>query len=301
MNALARYTDPEFFQVERREIFAHNWQIVGDLQAVAAPGDYVCANLAGFPVFAIRGERGQLQAFRNVCRHQQLPVLDNGVGHCEGRVRCRYHGWTYDLGGRCVLAPPQVRPDDFDTTTYQLDGVQLAEWSGLVAVNFAADPEPLSVALADFDVGNVPDGPVARGVVRVFANWKTIVDELVGGAHRVLPSVNTRMCGDKALTRKQDAEVWLFRGPTLHLHLTGKTVSAFQVVPRTFLKSEIHWYALGDADADASAAEQIGKAAELRQERIKAQKAGVPLEEDGVSALLDEVQAAVRDAPSQQG
>ncbi len=293
MNASA-YVDPEVFQAERREVFAHNWQIVGDLAALAEPGDFVCANLAGFPVFAVRDGQGELQAFRNVCRHQQLPVLENGAGHCDGQIRCRYHGWTYDLSGKCVLAPPQVRPDDFETTLYALDRVCLAERGALAFVSFAPEPEPIDAAFAGIDFGAGGLAGSARGVVPVFANWKSIVDEITGGSHRMLPAGSTAFFGERSLVREEAGERWLFCAPSLCLRWVGEALTVFQVVPRTFLKSEIHWYVLGGPNAAVPDVEPLRQAAEARQANIKADQT-VPALPDAVAAeLLGNAQSAVR-------
>ena len=291
MSDPTQYTDPDVFQAERRDVFSRAWQVVGDLEALKQPGDYVCANLAGFPVFVIRDHQGSLQAFRNVCRHQQLPVLDNGVGHCDGNPRCRSHGWTYDLTGECILAPPQVRPDDFDTAEYRLDSIQFAEWRGLVAVNFDGDPQPLASAFANIDVADAPAYFLGRNVVRVFANWKAIVDEIVAGEHRPLPQAEPAHHGNTGLSRHTGDERWLWHAPTLSLHATPDTLLVLQVVPRTFLKSEIHWYLFGhngasQSEIGATAAERTGKAAEARHERIKEQKELPPLADEAAANLL---------------
>ena len=291
MSGPAQYTDPDVFQAERRDVFAHTWQIAGDLEALKQPGDYVCANLAGFAAFVIRDDQGGLQAFRNVCRHQQLPVFDNGVGHCNGQVRCRYHGWTYDFSGKCILAPPQVRPDDMDTVEYRLDGIRFAEWRGLVAVNFDGDPEPIISAFADIDVERAPSSFLWRDVVRVFANWKTIVDEIAAGDYRPLAGAGSTRHGETGLRRQAGDELWLWHAPTLSLHATPDSLLVLQVVPRTFLKSEIHWYLFGHEGAayteiGATAAGQIGKAAEVRQEQIKARSELPPLADEEAADCL---------------
>ena len=39
-----------------------------------------------------------LRAFFNVCRHRAAPILNEPCGTAT-KLRCRYHGWTYDLAG----------------------------------------------------------------------------------------------------------------------------------------------------------------------------------------------------------
>jgi hypothetical protein len=43
------YTSPEFLAREQRDIFAHEWQCVGRASTLAAPGDYLSAQIGDQP------------------------------------------------------------------------------------------------------------------------------------------------------------------------------------------------------------------------------------------------------------
>src|SRR5262249_40919436 len=79
-------------------VFARSWQMVGRREQVAAAGSYLTADVAGEPVLVVRGEDRVLRAFANVCRHRGAVLLTEPAG-CAGRVRCRHHGWAYELAG----------------------------------------------------------------------------------------------------------------------------------------------------------------------------------------------------------
>ena len=98
------YTDPAIHAAERDRIFGRSWQFVGRAEQVKEPGQYLTADIAGEPVLAVRGDDGVLRAFFNVCRHRASPILTDEAG-CVGKLRCRYHGWTYDLAGRLKGTP----------------------------------------------------------------------------------------------------------------------------------------------------------------------------------------------------
>src|SRR5438270_13873245 len=91
------YSDHEIAELERRTAFA-GWQAVGRLDQLAGPGSYLTAEVAGEPVAVLRDEAGALRAFHNVCRHRAATVLTEPCGTAT-KLRCRYHGWTYDLAG----------------------------------------------------------------------------------------------------------------------------------------------------------------------------------------------------------
>jgi choline monooxygenase len=93
------YVDPEIYDAERRTVFAGTWQTAGRLDQLAGPGSFLTTEIAGEPILVVRDAEGVLRAFYNVCRHRAAPLLSEPAGQVS-RLRCRYHGWTYDLTGR---------------------------------------------------------------------------------------------------------------------------------------------------------------------------------------------------------
>jgi phenylpropionate dioxygenase-like ring-hydroxylating dioxygenase large terminal subunit len=230
------YTNPDAFSQERRTLFAREWQMIGRADQIAAPGAYICANLAGWPVFVLRDTAGGLGAFRNACRHQNLPVLDNGAGTTK-LLRCRFHGWTYDFTGAFLSAPPMVGPQDAASPDHHLQPYGVAEWRGLVFI--APDPAAVSPA-ASLDAllldAPLPDDRAPldhfRGEISsdLDCNWKVVVDRYLAGG---------------------DGFRWHF--PCLAFEPMSGGLIVHQIVPRSHLRSRIvrHVYAAGDADAAA--------------------------------------------------
>src|SRR5262245_41304400 len=98
------YLDPEMIALETRKLFAQSWLVAGRRELVSGPGTYLTAEIAGQPIVVVRDLDGVLRAFINVCRHRAAVVM---LGECgkATRMRCRYHGWTYDLAGRLRGVP----------------------------------------------------------------------------------------------------------------------------------------------------------------------------------------------------
>ena len=92
------YTDERIADLERKTVFSRTWQMVGRAEQVAAPGQYITAEVAGEPVVAVRGQDGNLRGFFNVCRHHAAAVMTEPCG-TAARLQCPYHGWTYGLDG----------------------------------------------------------------------------------------------------------------------------------------------------------------------------------------------------------
>src|SRR5262249_44105838 len=98
------YFDAELADCERRVVFGDSWQAVGRAEQVADAGSFLTAEVAGEPILVVRDSDGVLRAFFNVCRHRAAPLLTEPCGRTT-KLRCRYHGWTYDLTGRLRGTP----------------------------------------------------------------------------------------------------------------------------------------------------------------------------------------------------
>jgi phenylpropionate dioxygenase-like ring-hydroxylating dioxygenase large terminal subunit len=181
------YRSPEFFQAERRQIFARNWLLVGHVSQLRAPGDYVSMTIAGEPIAVVRGRDGELRAFSNVCRHRAARVLD-GAGNCGKAMRCPYHGWTYGLDGQLLAIPEKTGFPGFDKDANGLWPLSVGVAAGFVFASLAPDPVPLAEFLGPFEEWLAPYRPerlvrygVGTDVLPI--NWKNSIDNYLEGYH----------------------------------------------------------------------------------------------------------------------
>jgi nitrite reductase/ring-hydroxylating ferredoxin subunit len=121
------YSDVEMYELERRTVFGDTWQVVGRADAVAEPGSFLTADVAGVPILVVRDGAGVLRAFYNVCRHRAAPLITQPEGKAS-RLRCRYHGWTYDLAGRLRGTPEFEGVADFCREDNGLAELAVAVW-----------------------------------------------------------------------------------------------------------------------------------------------------------------------------
>lgn len=172
---LAADGEAEAFLREKRRLFARRWLPLWASGQLQAPGSFVQQTIGGWPVMAVRGSDGVLRGFHNVCRHQGMPVLDKSEGRCE-RMRCRFHGWTYDLTGALVEAPPLVAPANRRDGEPRLMPVEVIDASGLtfIRVERADDDEPPAMMsqIQSFSAAVTTD---------VACNWKTLVESMLPG------------------------------------------------------------------------------------------------------------------------
>ncbi len=184
------YTDPRIAELERRTVFSRTWQMVGRLEQVAKPGEYITAIVAEEPIVVVRGDDGVLRAFFNVCRHHAAAVMSEPQG-CAQHLRCPYHGWTYGLDGSLKGAPEFNDVRNFDRAQNGLVPVQVAMWEKFVFVNLEPAAVPLSELLGPALAGRIaPLGLdtlhfVERRVFHLNCNWKVFVDNYLDGGYHV--------------------------------------------------------------------------------------------------------------------
>src|SRR5262245_21125798 len=92
------YVDQRIAEIEGRTVFSRSWQLVGRIDQVQKPGQYITCELAGEPILVVRGNDQALRGFFNVCRHHAAAVMTEPEGETRN-LRCPYHGWTYTLEG----------------------------------------------------------------------------------------------------------------------------------------------------------------------------------------------------------
>jgi choline monooxygenase len=166
---------------------------------VAEPGCYLTADVAGEPVAVVRDGDGTLRAFANVCRHRAACVLTEPQGKAS-RLRCRYHGWTYDLAGRLRGTPEFDGVADFVRDDHGLPQYAVAVWGPFVWVHLGRGTRNAergteeNSALEEF-LAPLPQRSAGLGLERLRfverrdylleCNWKVFVDNYLDGGYHV--------------------------------------------------------------------------------------------------------------------
>ncbi len=112
-----------------------------------APGRFVTVQVGGESALVVRGEDGELRAFRNVCRHRAARLRE-GRGDCGKALRCPYHGWTYRTDGQLIGVPEGRGFAGLDKAQLGLMPARVETFAGLVFVNLDLDAAPLADGLA---------------------------------------------------------------------------------------------------------------------------------------------------------
>jgi choline monooxygenase len=185
----AWYTDERIAELERKTVFSRIWQMAGRVEQVAAPGQYITAEVAGEPVLVVRGQDGKLRGFFNVCRHHAAAVMTEPCG-TAARLQCPYHGWTYGLDGSLKGVPDFEGVENFDRKQNGLVPLSVDVWEKFVFVHLDPNPLPLAEHLGDmveqFKPLHLEQLHFAgRREFVIDCNWKIFVDNYLDGGYHV--------------------------------------------------------------------------------------------------------------------
>ncbi|MFY9825030.1 MAG: aromatic ring-hydroxylating dioxygenase subunit alpha [Thermoanaerobaculia bacterium] len=209
------FTSEEIFHSERERIFHRSWLLAGHVSQLASPGSFFLFELDRESIIVLRDGEGTIRAFHNVCRHRGSRLCLEPCGELGHAIQCPYHAWTYGLDGALRAAPSMTGVSTFESQNYPLKPVALADWQGLLFLNFAPEPVPFAAALpglADkFGAWRLPElKSVHTHVYEVEANWKLFFHNFSECYH--CPTVHPHL---NKLTPYRNSENDLDEGPVL--------------------------------------------------------------------------------------
>jgi phenylpropionate dioxygenase-like ring-hydroxylating dioxygenase large terminal subunit len=181
------YADPRIAALERERVFGASWQLVARADQLERPGDFVTTEVAGEPLLVLRDDAGELRAFFNVCRHRAACVMTEPQGNAR-RLRCRYHGWTYDLRGQLRGLPEFEGVEEFRREEQGLVPVHVDRWGPMVFVHLGEAAPPLGEWLAPLpaEMGTLEGLRfLERREYTLACNWKVFVDNYLDGGYHV--------------------------------------------------------------------------------------------------------------------
>jgi nitrite reductase/ring-hydroxylating ferredoxin subunit len=201
-----RYTDPEFFALEREALFKRGWVYAGHADQLAEIGSYFVGRQGGAPILVVRGEDRAIRAFYNTCRHRGAPVARADSGRAEHSFTCGYHGWTYRLDGSLASVTDVRDFAGLDTSCRSLVPVRCALLGNFIFVCEDAETEPLETFLEPVAryFRHLPLQElrlVDRRTVELDGNYKVVLENFLEAYHfRLLHQQTTHRIFDAAGT-----------------------------------------------------------------------------------------------------
>ncbi|WP_298470463.1 aromatic ring-hydroxylating dioxygenase subunit alpha [uncultured Erythrobacter sp.] len=213
------YTDPELFELEKKNIFRRLPLMVAPSCELPEPGDYKAMDICGVPLLLSRQKDGEVIAYLNMCTHRGNP-LASGTGNAS-RFTCGYHGWTFKQNGALLgVASPQ----DFgaiDKAAHCLHRFPVYESAGLIWATL--DPKS-QLSIPDYlggyenllDAFGFKDWTLFAQRTLSGPNWKTAYDGYLDFYH--LPVLHKDTFGADFFNRAN----YFFWGPHQRLSSPSK-------------------------------------------------------------------------------
>jgi phenylpropionate dioxygenase-like ring-hydroxylating dioxygenase large terminal subunit len=215
------YTDATIFDLEWQHIWKKYWLFAGTAAEIPKPGDYFTYNAQNDSIIIIRGNKGEVYAHYNTCRHRGSLICLEEKGNAP-KLICPYHQWVYDKDG--ALLKSRLMPDDFDRSAHGLHPVNVQVAEGLIFISFAQNPPDFSEVIKDYAPFLAPykisQAKVAfKKRYELNTNWKLVAENFrecyhCGPAHpeycSAVIGANLRESVDEVLAERRVA--WQSKG-----------------------------------------------------------------------------------------
>jgi phthalate 4,5-dioxygenase oxygenase subunit len=134
--------------------------------------------LLGEKLIAFRDSAGRVGVMDHRCPHRCASLF---LGRNEeGGIRCIYHGWKFDVTGRCLDMPNVLPHQDFKHKV-SAKAYRAVERAGIVWVYMGARAE--APPLPAFEILDVPDGEVGAAFIQRDCNYLQALEGDIDTSH----------------------------------------------------------------------------------------------------------------------
>jgi phthalate 4,5-dioxygenase oxygenase subunit len=149
------------------------------LSALLTPdGDPVPVRLLGGDYVAFRGTGGKVAIFSEHCPHRGASLLL--ARNEDNALRCIFHGWKFNVEGRCVEVPTQPEHQEEFCKSVPLKSFPVREAGGLIWVWLGRSEPP---AFPEFEFTQLTGNQVRASLQRLKFNWIQAIEGAVDSAH----------------------------------------------------------------------------------------------------------------------
>ena len=183
-----RYTSPEFFQRELRELWPRAWQWACREEHLPDIGDTYVYDIGPYSVIVVRSAVDTVQAFLNSCTHRGTRLLAGEGSGFSPAFTCPFHGWSWELNGSIRNIPGRWDFPHVCHDTHDLPAVKCERWGGFVFINMDPDARPLAQYL-DVLPEHFQHFPLERRRIRLHVqktlpcNWKAAQEAFMEAYH----------------------------------------------------------------------------------------------------------------------
>ena len=195
------YTDPKFFELEKKKLFGGQPLLAGLSCDIPKPGDFFTRDDLGIPTIITRDNDGKAHALLNICTHRAAR-LKEGFGNARS-LSCPYHAWNFGLDGTLRKVFKQDSFGSIEKCEYDLDKISCEEKYGMIFICFDSGNQldidnhlgnmALSLDIWEFNELRF----IREREWKIDKNWKLSLDTLCDGycfdIQQAIPENNTRL------------------------------------------------------------------------------------------------------------
>ena len=133
------YLDHQYFEFCHENIFPNSWQLVADKRILQNNNIYPLTFLPNFvnePLVLINQDN-DINCFSNVCTHRAHLVVNKP--HSGSKLRCMYHGKTFNLDGSFNSMLGFENTENFPTEKDNLQPIPIKRWKNFIFVSLSGE------------------------------------------------------------------------------------------------------------------------------------------------------------------
>jgi hypothetical protein len=153
------------------------WQPIALAEELAGPRPVKAVRLMGQDLVLFRDEAGRLGLLDRACPHRGADLAFGRREH--GGLRCPFHGWLFDVAGKCLQMPAEPADSRYCERIRQAS-YPVREVNGLIFAYLGAGEPP---AFPDFDCFLAPDSHVFAFKGHMDCNWLQALEVGIDPAH----------------------------------------------------------------------------------------------------------------------
>jgi phenylpropionate dioxygenase-like ring-hydroxylating dioxygenase large terminal subunit len=157
------------------ELLRSYWQPIAAAEEIPVGGDPLPIRIMSEDLVLFRDDKQRLGLIQRNCPHRGT---DLSYGRIEdGGLRCLYHGWLFDVNGKCIDQPAERRKfcDSVQLTSYPVQEKGGAIWA------YMGKGEPPVIPDFQFLIGPEPNRQTFR--TKQMCNWLQGLESVIDPAH----------------------------------------------------------------------------------------------------------------------
>ena len=174
------YIEKNIFSLETDKIFYKKWLCCGRSEELNNCGDYKIVRVGNESIIIARDNNNSLQAFYNICRHRGTQLCSTTKGSFTNKIKCPYHGWSYNLQGNLRGAPNMDKVTEFNRNDYSLHTISIIDWEGFIFINlsensknFISENKSILLFFNDWELNKLKI--IKNKKYLIDCNWKLII------------------------------------------------------------------------------------------------------------------------------